>query len=112
MRRLLSVQPLLTTAVITAAVDLAIAYGAPIPPGAKVPIITLITALATALVHQSVASPATVVQVAKDTVQSLSGPSAGAVGTVTAKGAELIDTVVSEVGGLLPNLAPRAKEVP
>lgn len=108
---LLARQPLLINSVITAAVGLAIAYGAPIPPEAKAPLISLLVALALAVTHQSVASPATVVQVAKDTVQSLSGPTAGAVGTVTAKGAELIDTVVSEVGGLVGALAPKAKEV-
>lgn len=112
MKRLLSIQPLLTTVFLTAVVDLAVAYGAPIPPGAKAPIITIITALATALAHQTVSSPATVVQVAKDTVESLSGPTAGAVGTVTARGAEIIDTVVSEVGGLMSKVAPKAKEVP
>lgn len=107
MRRLLALQPVLTTAVITAIVDLAVAYGAPIPPGAKAPIITIITALATAFVHQSVAAPATVVEVARKTAESLSGPSAGAVGTVTKAGQNVVDTVVSEVGGLVGGLAPK-----
>ncbi|MCA1842347.1 MAG: hypothetical protein LC792_04000 [Actinobacteria bacterium] len=110
MKKLFSLQPLLTTAIITAAVDLAVAYGAPIPPGAKAPIITLITALATALVHQSVSAPATVVEVARQTAESLSGAAAGTVGTVTGKGAAVVNTVVGETGGLVGTLAPQLGE--
>lgn len=110
MKKLLSFQPLLTTAVITAAVDLAIAYGLSIPPGAKAPIITIITAAATALVHQTVASPATVTEVARQTAESLSGAAAGTVGTVTGKGAEVVNTVVGGIGGLVSTLAPKLGE--
>lgn len=107
MKRLFSIQPLLTTAVLTAMVDLAVAYGAPIPSTAKAPIVTILTALAVLLVHQTVLPPAAVVEVARKTAESLSGPAAGAVGTVTARGEDVIDTVVSEVGGLVGTLAPK-----
>lgn len=115
MRRLLALQPLLTTAVLAAAVDLAVAYGAPIPPGAKAPIITIVTALATLFVHQAVVSPATVVDVAgraaTQTVEGLGGSTVGAVGTITDHGAQVVtdtvDRVVGEVGGLVGALAPQ-----
>lgn len=107
LKRLLATQPLIVNTAVTAAVTLAIAYGAPIPPEAKAPLISLIVALALAVAHQTVATPATVVEVARQTAESLSGPAAGAVGTVTKKGEEVIDTVVSGVGGLVGSLAPR-----
>lgn len=110
LKRLLGVQPVLVTTVITAAVSLAVAYGAPIPVDAKAPLIALLVALATAFLHQTVTSPATVVEVARQTAESLSGPTAGAPGTVTKKGEDLINTVVSGVGGLVGSLAPKLGE--
>jgi hypothetical protein len=107
LKRLLAVQPVIVTTVVTAAVSLAVAYGAPIPPDAKAPLIALLVALATALVHQTVTAPATLTEVARKTAESLSGPSAGAVGTVTKAGEDIVDTVVSEVGGLAAGLAPK-----
>lgn len=107
MKKLLSVQPLLTAAFITALVDLAVAYGAPIPPGAKAPIVTIITGLGLLFVHQTVTSPAGVVEVARRTTEALSGPAAGAVGTVTSRGEDVIDTVVGSAGGLVSALAPK-----
>lgn len=59
------------------------------------------------LVREVTTSPATVVEVARRTAESLSGPSAGAVGTVTGKGQQVINDVVSGVGGLVGKLAPK-----
>jgi hypothetical protein len=106
-RSLLARQPTIVTTVVTAAVGLAIAYGAPIPADAKAPLIALLVALATAFLHQAVVSPATVTEVARQTAESLSGPTAGAVGSVTARGEDVVDTVVSSVGGLVGALAPK-----
>lgn len=72
-----------------------------------VAIVPLILAV---LVRMATSSPSTVAKVAYDTAESLSGPSAGAVGTVTKRGTEIIDSVVSGVGGLVGALAPKAKE--
>lgn len=113
MRRLLSVQPLLTTTVVTAVVDLAVAYGLDLSAGAKAPIIVLITALATALVHQSVVPPATLAAVAKDsatkTAESLTTTTVGKAGEITATGrgvaAAVAHAVTGAVGGLAGRLA-------
>lgn len=114
LKRLFSVQPLLTTAFITALLDLAVAYGAPIPPGAKAPIITIVTGLATLLVHQSVASPATVAtaveQAAVRTAEQLTTTTVGEAGEVTSAAGNVATGVVNEivggVGGLVGALAP------
>ena len=106
-RGLFAHQPTIVTTVVTAAVGLAVAYGAPIPADAKAPLIALLVALATAFLHQTVTSPATVVEVARQTAEALSGPSAGAVGTVTRKGEQVVDSVVADVGGLVSVLAPK-----
>jgi hypothetical protein len=114
MKRLFALQPLLTTAFIAALVDLAVAYGAPIPPGAKAPIITIVTALATVLVHQSVVSPATladaVTGAATRTATQLTTTTVGAVGSVTAAGEGVVTGVVGEVLNGIGGLAgPAAK---
>lgn len=114
LRRLLGAQPVLITTVVTAAVGLAVAYGAPIPPDAKAPLIALLVALATVFVHQSVVSPATVVEVAgraaAQTAEALGTTTVGAVGSITDKGTavvvDTVDRVVNEVGGLVGALAP------
>jgi hypothetical protein len=62
------------------------------------------------LVRQVTSAPSTVVEVARQTAESLSGSSAGTVGTVTAKGEDVINDVVSGVGGLVGRLAPRLGE--
>lgn len=63
------------------------------------------------LVRMVTTKPSTVTKVAYDVTESLSGPSAGAVGTVTKNGEKVIDMVVSRIGGLVGKLAPRAEEV-
>lgn len=113
-RGLLARQPTIITTVVTAAVGLAIGYGAPIPPEAKAPLIALIVALATAFLHQSVVSPATAaaaVEVAATrTAEQLTTTTVGAAGTVTEAAGNVVTGVVNEVvsgvGGLVGALAP------
>lgn len=112
MRRLLATQPFLTTAFITAAIDLAVAYGAPIPPEAKAPIISIITMVGAWIVHRTVSSPATVVEAvekaATRTATILTHDTVGVAGSVSEMGERIVggvvDGVVGRVGGLVPRL--------
>lgn len=63
------------------------------------------------IVRSVTTKPSTLTEVAVSTARSLDGRSSGATGTVTTKGEDAINTVVSEVGGLAGKLAPAAKEV-
>lgn len=109
LKRLFSVQPLLTTAFVTALVDLAVAYGAPIPPSAKAPIVSIVTALGVLLVHQTVAAPATVAEVARQTAAQLTTTTVSGAGKVAEAGANVANGVVKTVGGLVGALAPEIK---
>lgn len=111
MKKLLSSEPALFLGLLQAAVALAVSFGLDLSPEQVGALMAFSAALLAVVLRQTVVSATGLVQVAKNTAESLSGPSAGAVGTVTAKGAEIVDTVVSEVGGLLPKLAPKAKEI-
>lgn len=116
LKRLLGTQPVLITTVITAAVGLAVAYGAPIPADAKAPLIALLVALATGFLHQTVSSPATVAAVATDaankTAARLTDATVGAAEEVTAAGEGVVTGVAGEVlnnvGGLVASLTKGA----
>lgn len=108
MKRLLATEPALTLGLLQTAIALAVAFGLNLEPG-QVGAITAFAAAFLALVlRQVVVAPSTVVEIARQTAETLSGPTAGAVGTVTKNGEKIIDTVVSGVGGLVPALAPKA----
>ena len=106
---LLRSEPVLIVALLQAALVLGGAFGLHMTAEQITAIVGFFSALLAVVIRQAVASPATVVDVARKTAEALSGPTAGAVGTVTAKGAAVVDTVVSEVGGLIPRLAPTAQ---
>lgn len=116
-RGLLARQPTIVTTVVTGAVSLAIAYGLPIPPEAKAPLIGLLVALATAFLHQTVVAPATVADVATraatKTVEQLTTTTVGGAGKITEAGGNVRDGVVNEVlqdvGGLVGKLAGGGK---
>lgn len=59
------------------------------------------------LVNQVTSSPTTVTEVARQTAESLSAPAAGAAGTITQEGEDVVNTVVGGVGGLVGKLAPK-----
>lgn len=64
--------------------------------------------LALALVVRQVASsPSTVVAVAHKTAELLTTPIVGPIGMVTEAGNEVVNMVVSDVGGLVGKLAPK-----
>lgn len=105
--KILRSEPVLVVALVQAALVLAAAFGLHLSAEQIAAAVGFFSAVLAVVVRQAVASPATVVEVARQTAEALSGPSAGAVGTVTAKGEEIVDTVVSGVGGLVGALAPK-----
>lgn len=114
---LLRAQPVLVGQIVGAILSVAIAFGAPIDDAQKAALIGLVVVLATLFIHQAVVSPATVIDVAgkaaMQTAETLSGPTAGAVGTVTKTGTKVVTGVVNDVvksvGGLVGTLAGEVK---
>lgn len=107
LRRLLATEPALLLGFVQAAIALAVAFGAGFTPGQVGAITAFVAALLALALRQTVVAPTGLTEVARKTAEALSGPSAGAVGTVTKNGEEIINTVVSEVGGLAGGLAPK-----
>lgn len=104
-------EPVLIVALLQAALVLGGAFGLSLSAEQMAAMVGFFSAVLAVVVRQVVVAPDTVVAVAKQAVANLSGTTVGEVGTVTAKGAEVIDSVVAGVGGLVSTLAPKAKEI-
>lgn len=109
MKRLLATEPALALGLLQAAVALAVSFGLDLEPGQVGAITAFVAAFLALVLRQVVVAPSTVVEVARQTAETLSDQSAGAVGTVTKSGEKIIDSVVAGVGGLVPALAPKVE---
>lgn len=116
MKALLRSEPAVFVGALQAAIVLAVAFGLDVTPEQVAAVTAFAAAVFALFLRQTVASPATIVDVAgkaaTQTAEALDGPTVGAIGTVTRKAEPIItdtvDRVVGELGGLVGVLAPKA----
>ncbi len=104
MRKLLATEPVVIVAVVQAGLVCAAAFGLDLTAEQIAGLVGFFSAVLALVVRQVVATPATVVAVARDVAVALSEETVGAVGTVTEEGAAVVDMIVRGTGGLVAEI--------